>query len=163
MERKWKIICCALFFTLILLTCSLQYVVWKKSHLTCSAVIYHAEHYGSDEFTYLSVNKISKAPDSVINMINGRAYSNEKMHILNRTVTFSYSQVKGSPGKFLLKVTDVRKSGADNVHDEEINKYMSFISTEVERTMSLTRLPSGDILFTSALGPFFVCDVDGDH
>lgn len=163
MEKKWKLIISFLIFLLVVVTGGSQYVLYKKSHLVCSAVIYHSEHYDPEVFSYQTVNKLAGISEHFVNNVTGRAYAEDKVFTLNRTVTFSYTPVKGFVGSFRVRVTDVRKSGVDNVPDEVAAKFMPSVSPGAEQIMHLSRLPSGDILVTSALGPFFICDVDGDH
>lgn len=127
--------------------------------LNCTATLIHYEN-REDLFSHTSQLNIHFKKDGFGYMlINGNVYNKENRYILSRSTQFKYKRQTKHDSYYTVTVLSERKSGLDNVPDELTQTYMSFIVPGTERFLKLDYLPNDDVLFTTILGPFFVCDI----
>lgn len=63
--------------------------IWHEEVVMCNAIIYHSEQHYVNEFSHLSTHHIRiKKNGTAYDRINGRALSEQKAYVLNRTVYF---------------------------------------------------------------------------
>lgn len=131
-----------------------------KTDFTCDGTLVSSVHHDDPVFSYKVTHRITISADGFARRtVNGFAYSNGIRYTYNRTITMNYSHLLKEKGIYLLKVVDVQKTGADDIPKELEDKYLSFELLGSERQMAVSATPSGDKLFTTANGPFFMCDV----
>lgn len=158
--RKKRIVQTSIFFAAV----AASFVFLEPKHtlnFVCNATLVHSVHYGDPVFSYKTTHRVVINENrEVRSTINGFVYSHGERFNYNRTVMFDYVSPRRGDGSSLIKVIDVRKSGADDIPQDLEDKYMSFEQPGTERLMNIKYTPTGDILFTSANGPFFMCDVE---
>ncbi|MEP9266188.1 hypothetical protein [Enterobacter asburiae] len=155
-------------FQIGLITVAIIASVFYASHqkkkdsqqFTCDGTLVDSVHFNDPIFSYQVVHRlVINADGSARRTINGFAYSYGNRYTYNRTISYNYTRKQNEGHIYLLKVTRVLKTGADDIPSELEDKYLSFEKLGSVRIMSISETPSGDKLFSSASGPFFICDV----
>ena len=131
----------------------------KPASFKCHSVLIHSRYF--DKPDYMSILSLSiNLSNSTMNVsVSGRLSKDNKVYIILRSNDYTVKSSARLPGMLNLTSTQTTISQSDTLPDEYLNDFFPFARLGSKRWVKLNRLQDGDILFTTHLGPFFICNV----